>query len=58
MERQKFVAQLFDEISKYRSAIKGVAMMSVMISHQHITDLQLFAIFRHFGYWGVEVFLL
>jgi len=58
MERQKFVAQLFDEISKYRSAIMGVAMLSVMIYHQHITDLQLFAIFRHFGYWGVEVFLL
>jgi len=58
MSIQNCAVRFIDDVSKYRSAIMGLAMLSVMIYHQHITDLLPFVIFRYFGYWGVEVFLL
>ena len=48
----------FDKIvSENRSAIMGLAMLSVMLFHQYFTSVFPFNVFHNFGYWGVDVFL-
>lgn len=43
--------------SEYRTAIMGLAMISIMLFHQYFTSVVPFNIFHNFGYWGVDVFL-
>lgn len=43
--------------SKYRSAIMGLSMLSIMLFHQYFTSSIPFNIFHNFGYWGVDIFL-
>lgn len=45
------------DISKYRTAIMGIAMISVMLFHQYFTSVIPFNLFHNFGSWGVDVFL-
>ena len=48
----------FNEVtSEYRTAIMGLAMMSVMLFHQYFTSIIPFNAFHNFGNWGVDVFL-
>jgi peptidoglycan/LPS O-acetylase OafA/YrhL len=44
-------------VSENRTAIMGLAMLSVMLFHQYFTSVIPFNIFHNFGYWGVDVFL-
>lgn len=43
--------------SKYRTAIMGLSMLSIMLFHQYFTSTIPFNFFHNFGYWGVDVFL-
>lgn len=43
--------------SKYRTAVMGLAMVSVMLFHQYFTSVVPFNAFHNFGNWGVDVFL-
>lgn len=43
--------------SQYRSAIMGMAMLSIMLLHQCFISVVPFNIFHNFGNWGVDVFL-
>lgn len=43
--------------SKYRTAIMGLSMLSIMLFHQYLTSVFPFNFFHNFGYWGVDVFL-
>lgn len=45
------------EASKYRSAIMGLSMLSIMLFHQYFTSSIPFNIFHNFGFWGVDIFL-
>ena len=45
------------EISKFRSLIMGLAMLSIMLFHQCFTNSFPFNLFHNFGYWGVDIFL-
>jgi peptidoglycan/LPS O-acetylase OafA/YrhL len=48
----------FNEVtSEYRTAIMGLAMLSVMLFHQYFTSVVPFNAFHNFGNWGVDVFL-
>jgi peptidoglycan/LPS O-acetylase OafA/YrhL len=55
---QPFFCNDFNEVtSEYRTAIMGLAMLSVMLFHQYFTSVVPFNTFHNFGYWGVDVFL-
>lgn len=43
--------------SEHRTAIMGLAMLSVMLFHQYFTSVIPFNAFHNFGNWGVDVFL-
>ena len=43
--------------SRYRSTLMGVAMLSIMFSHQRFVHVFPFNVFESFGHWGVDVFL-
>lgn len=43
--------------SKYRTAIMGLSMLSIMLFHQYLSSVFPFNFFHNFGYWGVDVFL-
>lgn len=45
------------EISENRTAIMGLAMLSVMLFHQYFTSTIPFNAFHNFGNWGVDIFL-
>lgn len=47
----------FENYSKYRSALMGVAMLSIMFSHQRFVHVFPFNIFESYGHWGVDIFL-
>lgn len=44
-------------ISENRTAIMGLAMLSVMLFHQYFTSVVPFNAFHNFGNWGVDVFI-
>ncbi len=46
-----------EETSKYRSAIMGLSMLSIMLFHQYFTSSFPFNIFHNIGFWGVDIFL-
>jgi len=55
---KKRICKDFDtSVSENRSAIMGLAMLSVMLFHQYFTSVFPFNAFHNFGYWGVDVFL-
>lgn len=54
-KRQKVA--LVNIISENRTAIMGLAMLSVMLFHQYFTSVIPFNAFHNFGNWGVDVFL-
>ena len=45
------------DFSKYRSALMGVAMLSIMLSHQRFVHGLPWNVFEAYGHWGVDVFL-
>lgn len=45
------------DISNYRSAIMGFAMLSIMCFHQPFTNAFPFNFFHNFGFGGVDIFL-
>ncbi len=49
--------QLNKSVSKYRTSIMGISMLSIMLFHQNITSVVPFNFFHIFGYWGVDAFL-
>lgn len=49
--------QYFEGAFKYRSAIMGLAMLSIIFFHQNYVHFLPFPIFHRIGYWGVEIFL-
>ena len=54
----QFFCKDFNKItSEYRTAIMGIAMLSVMLFHQYFTSVFPFNIFHNIGNWGVDVFL-
>lgn len=44
-------------IPENRTAIMGIAMVSIMLFHQCFTSVIPFNAFHNFGYWGVDIFL-
>ena len=46
-----------NKISDYRSILMGVAMLSIMLSHQRFVHCFPFNVFEAFGHWGVDIFL-
>lgn len=46
-----------ENTSKYRSAIMGLSMLSIMLFHQYFTSSIPFNIFHNIGFWGVDIFL-
>ena len=49
--------QYFEGAFKYRSAIMGLAMLSIIFFHQNYVHFLPFPVFHRIGYWGVEIFL-
>lgn len=49
--------ELIKSISKYRTSIMGISMLSIMLFHQNFISIFPFKIFHYYGYWGVDVFL-
>ena len=43
--------------SRYRSTLMGVAMLSIMLSHQRFVHVFPINLFMSFGHWGVDIFL-
>ena len=43
--------------SKYRSAVMGIAMLSIMLSHQRFLHGLPWNVFEVYGHWGVDIFL-
>ncbi|MBO7047192.1 MAG: acyltransferase [Prevotella sp.] len=52
-----FRNDFYEVTSEYRTAIMGLAMLSIMLFHQYFTTDIPFNAFHYFGYWGVDVFL-
>lgn len=46
-----------DDVRVHRSAIMGIAMLSIMLFHQEFLSVPPFNAFHYCGYWGVEIFL-
>ena len=44
-------------VSEYRSALMGIAMLSIMLSHQRFVHFFPFNVFEAYGHWGVDIFL-
>ena len=49
--------ELIKSVSKYRTSIMGISMLSIMLFHQNFVSIFPFKIFHFYGYWGVDVFL-
>lgn len=54
---EKKMSNFLSSTSTYRSAIMGLAMLSIMLFHQYFTSSIPFNVFHNFGFWGVDVFL-
>ena len=52
-----FKALFFDNFSRYRSVLMGIAMLSIMLSHQRFVHVFPFNVFESYGHWGVDIFL-
>lgn len=44
-------------VSRYRSALMGLAMLSIMLFHQRFVSVFPFNAFLAFGHWAVDIFL-
>ena len=55
--KMKIKVILEDHLSKYRSVLMGIAMLSIMLSHQRFVHVFPFNVFESYGHWGVDVFL-
>lgn len=44
-------------ISKYRTAVMGGSMLSIMLFHQFFISAFPFNFFHNYGFWGVDIFL-
>ena len=51
------IEDFYNNTAKFRTAIMGLAMISVMLFHQYFTSVVPFNLFHNFGSWGVDVFL-
>lgn len=51
------INEFFSQLSKYRNGIMGLAMFSIMLSHQEFSSFPPFNFFHNYGHWGVEIFL-
>ncbi len=54
MNKERF----FKDISEYRSAMMGLAIIAIVLFHQKFVKDFPLSIFQYYGYWGVDVFLL
>ena len=54
MNKERF----FKDISEYRSAIMGLAIIAIILFHQKFVTAFPLSIFQYYGYWGVDMFLL
>ncbi len=50
--------QFLKDISAYRSAIMGLSMIAIILFHQDFVNSFPLNIFKYYGFWGVDVFLL
>ncbi len=53
-----FKERFFKDISEYRSAIMGLAIIAIILFHQKFVKDFPLSIFQYYGHWGVDVFLL
>lgn len=54
MEKKLF---FLNKLSQYRSSLMGVAILSIMLSHQRFVHFFPFNVFEAYGHWGVDIFL-
>lgn len=58
IDTQHIFCRDFNKVtSEYRTAIMGIAMLSVMLFHQYFTSISPFNALHNFGCWGVDLFL-
>lgn len=50
--------QFLKDISVHRSAIMGISIIAILLFHQEFVSSIPLHMFKYFGYWGVDVFLL
>lgn len=52
------LGQFIKDLSIYRSAIMGIAILAIILFHQDFLSSTPWNFFHYYGYWGVDVFLL
>lgn len=50
--------QFQKDISEHRSTMMGLSIIAIILFHQHVMDDFPLTVFRYYGYWGVDLFLL